>query len=228
MFHRNNKSKVVYYHDVGTKYTEMGTDFAIMQKHFIITEQCGYKIVSQIDEAVGQVMICFDDGWAGIYDVKDFFLKMKIYPTIFIAVDLIGKEGYLTIDKIKELDSLGFHFMAHTWSHKDLTSFDDSLLEHELKDSKEWFEQVFAHPFDALCFPMGRFSKKVKEKSLEFGYTQLYTSIPGSYYDLIDDHLISRICVQNASLLEYKWLLNGASSLYRRKIVNQQVVADNS
>ena len=221
LFHHNHRSKVFYYHDVSKCFTDMGTDLDLMQKHFEAIQQCGYKIVPTISEAKYQVMICFDDGWAGIYDVKDEFVNLKIFPTIFIAVDLIGKDGYLTIEQIKELKSLGFLFMAHTWSHQDLTTFNDKGLEHELLDSKLELEKVFGHSFDDICFPMGRFSNKVKEKSLAAGYKKLFSSLPGGYFDLELDNLICRNCAQNASPREFNWMLNGTSWIFMRKLYKQ-------
>lgn len=226
LLHHNHKSKVIYYHDVGTKYTEMGTDVDLIQHHIDIIRKSGYKIVPSITKEKGEVMICFDDGWAGIYDYKDEFVRQQIFPTIFIAVNLIGTKGYLTKSQIETLKSIGFQFEAHSWSHQDLTTFDDKELEHELKDSKKWLEEKFNHPFDAICFPMGRFSSLVKKKSLEFGYTDLYSSLPGAYYDMKDDKLICRNCAQNSSLSELKWMLNGTSWIFMRKLYGQHFVKE--
>lgn len=221
LFQHNHKSKVIYYHDLGKRFTDMGTDFSLMQKHMVVIRQCGYKIVPSITEPQYQVMICFDDGWGGIYDYKDELVRQQIFPTIFIAVDLIGTEGYLSKTQIESLQSLGFQFKAHTWSHQDLTTFDEVGLEHELKDSKKWLEENFNPPFNAICFPMGRFSSLVVNKCIEFGYSDLYTSLPGGWFDMKDDKLICRNCAQNASPIELKWMLNGTSWVFKRKLYRQ-------
>lgn len=221
IFHRNHQSKVIYYHDVSRKFTNMGTDFILLQKHFDLIRKSNYDIVSEITSQNNQVMICFDDGWAGIYYYKDYFVKQQIFPTVFIAVDLIGKEGYLSESQIKELSTMGFRFQAHTWSHNDLTTFDDPKLEYELKDSKIQLEKMFNHSFDSICFPMGRFSNKIKKKCFDFGYKQLFSSLPGGYYDLETESLICRNCAQNASLFELKWILNGRSTFFFHKLMNQ-------
>lgn len=223
MFHHNHDSKVIYYHDVSNKYTNMGTDYELMCMHFNIVRNSGYQIVPEIKTHKHQLMFCFDDGWAGIYDYKEEFLKQQIFPTIFIAVDLIGKNGYLTESQILELKQLGFRFQAHTWSHQDLTTFDDNGLEHELKDSKVQLEKIFGYPFNAICFPMGRFSEKVKEKSMVYGYDQLFSSLPGGYYDLESKNLICRNCAQNSTAREFKWMLNGRSLVFKRKLMNQHI-----
>ena len=221
LLHRNHDSKVIYYHDVSKKYTDMGTEYGLMCKHIDTVRKSGYQIVPEITSHFNQVMFCFDDGWAGIYEYKEELIKQGIYPTIFIAVDLIGKEGYLNETQIKELRTFGFRFQAHTWSHQDLTTFDEKGLEHELKDSKEQLEEMFGHPFNSICFPMGRFSNKVKEKSMESGYVKLFTSLPGAYYDLDKVNLVCRNCAQNSSPNEFKWMLNGTSMIFRRKLIKQ-------
>lgn len=226
LFHRNRDSKVVYYHDVSRKYTDMGTNFKLLKKHIDVIRLSGFEIVPSIEKLKGQVMICFDDGWSGIYDYKDFFVTQNIVPTIFIAVDLIGKDGYLTKEQIKELEVLGFRFECHTWSHKSLTLFSDELLEHELKDSKEELEQVFGHPFTAICYPQGRFSLRIYDLCKKYGYERQFSSIHGGYYDMEKKGFICRICAQFSSPQELKWMLNSASRLFRNRLIKQHI--DNS
>lgn len=220
--HHNYKSKVIYYHDISKKYTEMGTNIDLIKQHVETVLKCGYKIVPQISQKSHEVMMCFDDGWAGIYDYRDFFIQNKIYPTIFIAVSLIGSEGYLSIEQIKELSDLGFRFQAHSWSHMGLPSFDNTGLEKELKESKDWLENTFGHTFDSICFPQGRFSQNVKDLCLKYGYKELYSSIPGGYYDLIEQNLICRNCVQFMSKNDFRWTLNGTSGIFKKKLIKQQ------
>ena len=221
VFHYNHKSKIIYYHDVSKRYTDMGTDFNLMQKHFDIVLKEHYAFVPEITHDNNQVMVCFDDGWAGIYTYKDEFVKRNIYPTIFIAVSLIGKNGYLTIPQIKELIGLGFRFQAHTWSHNDLTTFNDTQLEHELKDSKEWFEKTFSCPFENICFPMGRFSSHIVELCKKYGYKKVFTSIIGSVNP--KDQLLRRNCVQSSSPKEFLWMLNGISPIFQKRLEKQHI-----
>lgn len=223
LIHRNNDSKVVYYHDVSKKYTDMGTDFSLVKKHVQIIRESGYEIVPSISKQKKQVMICFDDGWAGIYDYKDFFVKQNIYPTIFIAVDLLGKDGYLTVEQIKELYGLGFYFECHTWSHQSLTLLPEEKLEHELMGSKEELEKLFEHSFSAICYPQGRFSKHINELCQKYGYKHQFASISGSYFEMEKQNIICRICAQFASSKEFKWMLNSNSRLFKIRQKKQHV-----
>lgn len=217
LFHRNHDSKVIYYHDAGRKYTDMGTEMKLMSRHFEIVRRSGYMFVPTVTLPEKEVMVCFDDGWKGIYDNKDFFVSQGVFPTVFIAVSLIGKEGYLSVEQIKELESMGFRFECHAWSHYDLTTFSDEELEHELKESKEWLEKTFNHPFCDICYPQGRFSSKVHAFCKQFGYGRQFSSICGGYFELKDKELVCRNCAQYSSPLEFKWMLNSSSTYFRRR-----------
>lgn len=226
LIHPNHDSKIIYYHDLGTQYTDMGTNLDLVSKHIDIIRHSGYEIVTEVSVREGQIMLCFDDGWKGLYDHRDFFLKRGITPTIFIAVDLIGKDGYMNEKQIKELMGLGFKFECHTWNHKNLTLFSDHELVHELKDSKEKLEQLFGRPFTSICYPQGRFSRHIHQLCKKYGFEKQYSSICGGYYDLEDKELICRNCAQFSSPREFKWMLNSTSHLFRHRFVNQHVVGD--
>ena len=218
----NHKSKVIYYHDVSKKYTDMGTEEALMRAHFDMIRHEGYKFVSNINRPEREVMVCFDDGWRGIYEHKALFFEYGIKPTIFIAVSLIGQEGYLSVNEIKELKTLGFNFECHAWSHYDLTTYNDIELEHELKDSKYHLEQVFNQPFNSICYPQGRFSKHVHDMCAEFGYTKQFSSISGDYFEMKDRGIICRNCAQSSSPKEFKWLLNSKSRFFQKRFIKLQ------
>lgn len=217
-FSSNRKSKIIYYHDITKKYTDMGTDFNLFRKHIKIIREEGYSIVPEINNDVNQIMICFDDGWAGIYDTKNFFLKNNIQPTVFLAVDLIGKDGYLSLSQIIELRELGFHFESHAWSHFNLSTFSVQGLKRELFDSKIELSRLLNQEISSLCFPQGYFSKMVIKLSTEYGYNKLYSSIPGAYSDLIDSHnVICRNLVQFVSPRLFKLIIKTTPVFFKKR-----------
>ena len=224
-FKRNHHSKIIYYHDVGKKFTDMGTDLDLIKKHFEIVRNCGYRFVDEIMNHDDEIMVCFDDGWAGIYDSRQFFIEQDIHPTIFIAVDLIGKPGYLTLEQIREMQELGFIFEGHTWSHKDLTTFDDKDLWHEVKDSKNKLSLLLGKEVTAICYPKGRFSDKIYEACLEAGYNKQYSSISGAYFDQFErKKIICRMLVQFATPRNFKYILNSTSAIMKFRSIKLQYV----
>ena len=77
ILNRNRESKILFYHDVysHTQYTDMGTDVTLFEKHIDTIKKYGFNIVPKITEKYNQIQLCFDDGFKGIYDTKDIFVK---------------------------------------------------------------------------------------------------------------------------------------------------------
>lgn len=211
MLKHSHYSKIIYYHDVhcDTEYTDMSTPMEVFEQHINTVKESGFDIVPQITGHKHQVMICFDDGFRGLWDNRDYFIDNNIMPTVFIAVNLIGKEGYLTLDEIKSLANSGFRFQAHGWKHSDLTAFSDMELKRELFDAKHKLEELTGLNITEICFPQGYYSDKVVEYSESYGYTLMYTSDPKPHAKRIKDNLLSRYLVQHASPTQLKAILRG-------------------
>ena len=218
IFHRNRKSKVIYYHDLGTEFTDMGTDFEQFKHHINQIRSFGFNIVDNIIKPKNEVMVCFDDGWLGIYKYRDYFIEQGFFPTIFLAIELIGAEGFLSLQQILEMQQLGFHFQCHTWTHTGLPDHNDSDLIHELKDSKEYLEKILGKPVDDICFPQGRFNQDVIEHCQKLGYRRLYSSLNGGYNQLLKQGLICRNLLQDVPSRDIKYVLLGDSIIQRFRL----------
>ena len=200
LFNRSRSSKIIYYHDLGNKYTEMGTPIDLFIEHLDIIDKKGFSIVEDITQKENQIMICFDDGWAGLYEHRELLISRNIFPTTFIAVDLIGQKNYLSLDQILELQDCGFHFECHSWTHSDLTTLNTDQLLREIKDSKLELESLLGNKISAICFPRGRFSDEIIDLSLEAGYDRMYSSISGDFYlRFKNNKLLCRNLVQDTS-----------------------------
>ncbi|WP_040281397.1 polysaccharide deacetylase family protein [Psychroserpens damuponensis] len=220
----NTKSKIVFYHDVHSpekRYTDMSTSMDIFIQHIEILKAEGYTPVAKIKNKTNQIQINFDDGFKGIYDNKDYFVKHNLRPTIFLAISLIGQEGYMNASEILELQDLGFIFESHAYAHENLTSFNDEDLNYELKASKAYLEDLLKKEVNELCFPIGYFSDRVLNCCKDAGYKILYSSLPGNYHNKRTDGLVYRNLVQFSSPSEFKAIVNGAMSpffgWYKRK-----------
>ena len=206
---RDARHKVVFYHDVGKQYTPMGTDAKVFWG------QMAYLRYGDV--------VCFDDGFRGIWDAREGFAKRQIKPIVFIAVALVGQDGYLTWDEIRTLQTdYGFDFQCHTWSHQTLIGpYNDEEPEppngrteewyrHELVDSKMELEQQLSKKVSALCFPVGYFSDDVIRRCKEAGYQKVYTSYPGN---VTVDYVQPRCLVQDLSVVAFKSVLRGGMSI---------------
>lgn len=225
IMYRNNKSKILFYHDVFSNYSYksldsdvlMGTSIEMFKKHINTIYAEGYQVVSRITSDKGQVCIMFDDGFRGIWDNRHYFYENGIEPTIFIAVDLIGKDGFLTKEEIIELQNSGFLFGCHSWTHTNLANKNDKELEIELGRSKSYLSSLLNKEINQLCLPIGYFSDHLIEKCHEYGYTEIYSSIPGNFFEKTRHGLEPRNLCQFASIFELKLILRGGNDILRKR-----------
>ena len=68
---------------------------------------------------------------------------------------------------------------------------------------------------DSVCFPEGKFSKKVVEIAESVGYTRQYCSIPGFYFDESLPNVKKRSLVQFAKEKEFRAILKGGDHFLR-------------
>ena len=210
---RDDSAKVVFYHDVGRKWTPMGTYVETFWSH--------WRHLRPTD------VVCFDDGFRGIWDEREKWTSDEVKAQgrdgikriVFLAVGLVGKPGYLTWDEVCELqDRYGFQFQCHTWSHQTLAGpFNDEVesppcgrtdawFRHELVDSKAEMESRLGSRVTALCFPVGHFSDDVVSRCKAAGYEKVYASYPGS---LSDGYVQPRCLVQDISPTAFRGVLAG-------------------
>ena len=221
---RDSRPKVVFYHDVGKMYTLMGTDENVFWQHWACLRE-------------GDV-VCFDDGFRGVWDARKKIkreMRGRRKVIVFLAVELVGKPGYLNWDEIRILqEQYGFEFQCHTWSHQTLIGpynpevpvpsdgRTDDWYRHELVDSKAELERQLGKSVAALCLPVRYFSDDVLRRCREAGYEKVYASYSGN---LTNDYLQPRCLVQDLSVSAFRAVLNGGLNplqsyyLRRHKIV---------
>lgn len=202
---RDAAPKCIFYHDVSKDYTSMGTAREVFWQHMGLLR-------------AGDV-VCFDDGFRGIWDGRETFKVGQIRPKVFLAVDLIGKPNYLTWGEILTLQNeYGFDFQCHTWSHQTLTGpYNDEVASpaegrteawftRELVESKRELEVRLGKEITELCFPVGYFSDEVIARCKQAGYKRVWASYPGN---LSDDYVQPRCLCQDLSTFEVRCVLNG-------------------
>lgn len=216
---RDASPKVVFYHDIGKKYTPMGTEEKIFMKHMkILGSRRSRDEISDL--------VCFDDGFHGLYDyreeIRGLGLGDQIPVKVFIAPRLVGQKGYLTWDEIRELqNNYGIDFQCHTWSHQTLSGpmidespreeRDEEWFNRELITSKDTISKQLGKEVTELCFPVGYFSDDVVKRCRSAGYEKVYASFPSS---LSDEYMQGRCIVQSVSPLVFKAILNGGLAVF--------------
>lgn len=217
---RDAAPKVVFYHDIGTANTPMGTPRELFWAHM--------RYLRPLDR------VCFDDGFRGIWDEREKFAGAGVKPLVFIAGRLIGQPGYLTWPEILELqNAYGFEFQCHTWSHQTLCGgyIDESPVEprtegwyrRELIESKVELERRLGRSVSALCFPAGLFSDDVVRRCHAAGYERLYASYPGNAED-DGSAIIPRNLVQDLGVRGFRAALRGGLMIFAKRYKSRHFV----
>ena len=206
---RDARPKVVFYHDVGTEWTPMGTPRQMFWAHM--------KQLRRND------VVCLDDGFRGVWDEREKFKAMGLRPRISIAPRLVGTEGYLNWKELQVLHrDYGFSIICHGWSHQTLVGpmIDESPKEErteswyqrELVESRERIAAEIGTEVNELCFPVGYFSDELIERCKAAGYKKVYASYPGN---VCDDFVQPRCIAQDLGVIGFWAMLRGGMNVFK-------------
>ena len=216
LFFHSKKSKVIFYHDIHSneQYTDMSTSIKLFERHIQIINQSGYEIVSRITKEYGQIEICFDDGFLGLYKNIDFLKNKKVPIHLFIATSFLDRDKCINSQQLLELSRLDLvRISSHTHSHKILNLLDENDMQKELQCSKDILEELLENPVDSICFPEGKFNYKTISISKKIGYKKQYSSLPGCFCNKFQNKIIKRSLVQFAGEKEFRSILEGGDAI---------------
>ena len=216
LFYRSHKSKVIFYHDIhdSKKYTAMSTPMDLFKKHIQIIRRNGYEIVSEITENTGQIEICFDDGFLGLYNNIGLIEGLNLPIHLFVISSFLGKDNYINQDQLIVLNNLPqITISSHTHTHPVLNLISEKSIIEEFEKSKNTLEKLLKTEVNSICFPYGKFSEKVIQLANKLSYKKQYSSIPGFYHLRYFPLIINRSLVQFASKDEFKAILKGGDHI---------------
>jgi peptidoglycan/xylan/chitin deacetylase (PgdA/CDA1 family) len=216
LFYTSKKSKVIFYHDIHSdkQYTVISTPVKLFIKHIQIIRDSGYEIVSEITENYGQIEICFDDGFLGLYDNIELIKELNVPIHLFVISSFLGKENYINKEQLIVLNNLSqITISSHTHTHQVLNLISEKSIIEESEKSKNTIEKLLKTEVNSICFPEGKFSKKVVEIANSIGFKKQYSSIPGFYHVKDYPTVIQRSLVQFAGKEEFKAILKGGDHI---------------
>lgn len=136
------------------------------------------------------VLITMDDGWKTVHKLALPVLKEFDYPfTVFLYKRFVNGGGRaLTTPEIREIlasrGEVGSHSVSHPLPSKikglqrKSTEEADSFLDVEMKDSKQFLEDLLASPVRTYAYPGGYNTEREQEIGKEVGYEALFTVNP--------------------------------------------------
>lgn len=153
------------------------------------------------------IILTFDDGYKTILkNVIPIIEKYQIYIIVFICPELVGKQGYLNLNEIKEIYKSKYVSVGlHGYKHIYYGNLDLEIFKSHLNLSKQWFEKNIDTKFTKyFSFPFGSYNQSMINYIENNFYFEYYFT---SYFDTFDiksfnKKFIPRISIWNVDTIK--------------------------
>jgi len=134
--------------------------------------------------------------------------------------DYIGKDGFLTLAQLREMQGQGIDIGSHSKTHVYLPDIvDEQRLWNEIFGSKKELEDKMGRDIKLFSYPVGGYNPKVIDFVKRAGYIGACTTNRGGYRLNPDVYALRRIKMTEDS--DNPWVmwikLSGIYNLFRRK-----------
>jgi peptidoglycan/xylan/chitin deacetylase (PgdA/CDA1 family) len=166
------------------------------------------------------VVLTFDDGYADNYYSAWPVLKKYNFPaTIFVIVNSIGEEGYLTYPQIREMVSSDIvEIGSHSLGGDYLPSKALAVLEQEIGQSKRTLDAQLNKEIEFFSYPIGGFIPEMQEMLKKYGYKAACTTNKGRTKTHLNNEIfaLKRIKVKDSPNLFIFWAkISGHYNVFR-------------
>ncbi len=98
---------------------------------------------SPLIQADFRIIINFDDGYEGVFlNALPIMQEYNIPGVVFVITNQLNKKNHLSVKQLKILKDSNWEIGSHSICHYDLSKIIPSVLEHEIKGSKEHLEDL--------------------------------------------------------------------------------------
>ncbi len=138
------------------------------------------KIVKLDSTDRSGITITFDDGYRDTLTIAAQALAEKKLPfTVFVSSTNItsGDSKFLNRQELIELSNIsGATIGSHGHAHTHLAKMSPQDVTSDLKQSKDWLEQIVQKPVTTLSYPHGSYNNDVVRIASEIGFEFAATS----------------------------------------------------
>ena len=161
------------------KYTTTRRTFS---EHFRHLKEHGYAIISvsrlleqlasgrQPDEKT--CVFTFDDGHKSSIEMAEILANSGAGGTFYLTKSYCEeREDFLKENEIRSLAQQGFDFGTHGVTHRSLAHMPREEMQDEVRQSKEWLENVLGKPVRSMSLPAGQGDSEVYRTAYALGYS---------------------------------------------------------
>lgn len=148
------------------------------------------------------VVLTFDDGHLDNYtNAYPILKKYGLKATMFVIVDSLDKPGFMTKKQVVEMSDSGLITIgSHTLGERHLPSIaDEDEIRREIYDSRDKLEMILGKPVNCFSYPIGGFTKEIRQMVIDAGYSVAVSTSPGFFYPNDDVFAIKRVRISESS-----------------------------
>ena len=192
---------VLMYHSITQGDKAPDSRWAVSEKNFRkqlqLLKHEGWQTVCSRDleqrdaVALRSVVITFDDGFADNFDCSfPHLLSAGFTATWLVVSGDVGRVSrwkdedapqrpMLDRKQLAEMVAAGMEIGAHTRTHARLTELDQSMIDDEVRGSRQDLEDMLGRPITSFAYPYGRFNEAAIEAVKRAGFRIAYTTRTG-------------------------------------------------
>jgi peptidoglycan/xylan/chitin deacetylase (PgdA/CDA1 family) len=162
------------------------------------------------------VLITFDDGYAGNYELAFPALERAGYGAVFfVATRKIGDPCMMTWQQLAEMAARGMAIESHTASHPLLSTLSRDETLAELHESKLAIERQVGRAVRLVSLPNGDSNRWYPELAESLGYRAGFGSAFGRNSGRIERYRLQRIAIKRStSVADLEGYVTGRSAGY--------------
>ena len=111
-----------------------------------------------------KILITIDDGFKSFYkEAWPYLKKNKIPFILFVSTEPVGKNGYMTWDEIKEVESYDFAYIGHhSHTHEYLIDMSNDDFIKDIELASKIFQEKLGYIPEIFSYPFGEYSEFMK------------------------------------------------------------------
>lgn len=171
--------RIINYHNTTKQYSkQFERQLQWYQKKFVNVSYEEFELFMSGDQYNTEkpgIILTFDDGYKENYEVAYPLLEKYGFTGYFMcSSDLVGADGYMTINEIQKMVKKGHVIGNHTATHHRMLEEDSyDTLKHEIIDSKTKLEGMIKKKVEIFCWCGGEeehYTKKAFDVVQNVGY----------------------------------------------------------
>jgi peptidoglycan/xylan/chitin deacetylase (PgdA/CDA1 family) len=168
----------------------------------------------------GTAALTFDDGFTGVLEhALPEVQRHRLPMTVFLVAQTLTEEGLdawwvrtpppwplatLTVDEVLHLRDLGVDLQSHSWAHHDLPELDEDACERDLRQSREFLEDLLHAPVPYLAYPRGLHDDGVRRAARRAGYSHAFALPEGP--ERVDEYAVPRVGIHRGNTTRTLWV----------------------